>query len=106
MALFGSNGLRAWIKAQNNGVVLSSYGVSSINDLGTGFVRINLNTNLGNSNYSINPSYSQSGNTNPNRVAYITSSSVGNTSFEIKINSATGGVNDPDWWFCSVHHNN
>jgi len=52
MAYYGENAFRAWAKFDYNGAIQDSYGLSSINDLGTGVFRFNMNTTT-NTNYAV-----------------------------------------------------
>jgi|TARA_A100001391_G_scaffold9013_3_gene5755 hypothetical protein len=102
MAFFGDNACRAWVKGDMGGNIQNSFGVSSIADEGTGKMQVNMSTNNGNNNYCAVTGYHQNGNTNPSRVTYIDDGEYFNDNFHIRVNSATGGINDPSGMFAIV----
>ena len=102
MAYFGDNAVRAWVKGNMSGSIQNSYGVSSIADEGTGKMQVNMSVNNSNTNYCVVCGYHRNGNVNPSLVAYIDDGEINNADFHIRINSATGGINDPSGMYAIV----
>ena len=102
MAYYGDNACRAWVRCNMGGAINNSYGVSSVSDEGTGKAQVNMSVNNGNNNYCVVVGYHRNGNVNPSLVAYIDDGEYNNGDFHIRINSATGGINDPSGMFAIV----
>ena len=101
MAYFGENAFRAWGKFDYNGAIQDSFGLSSVNDVGTGVFRFNMSTTT-NSNYCVLAGYAQTQRTNPNRVWFVRTNSINSSAFEGEINIGHGGTADVDNYFVGV----
>tara|TARA_R100001086_G_scaffold113575_1_gene57987 strand:- start:464 stop:805 length:342 start_codon:yes stop_codon:yes gene_type:complete len=107
MAFNGDGAVRAWGTSDTSANNTKSYGISSLADSGTGRLGVTMSVASSDHHYCVITNHSKNGNTNPNEVTYIfdnTStggSSKNTTTFEIRVNSATGGINDfaTDYYF-------
>lgn len=90
---------KAWVKADANGNILSSYNIASVSDLGVGALAVTIATDFSSADYAIAVSYQDSEPLLPQVMRDQTTAGA----FRVYTYTAAGTASDPDYFFAVAY---